>query len=233
MRHWAPWIEEVVGEMLEDGITHAVSVVLAPHYSALSVAKYADKIAAGLDLYRGEIAFEHVHSYHDRPQLIEALSARVHDGLSRWPEEQRDQVHVVFSAHSLPVRILAAGDPYDEQLRETARLVAEHAGLGADRWSWSFQSAGRTPEPWLGPQIDDHIEALAAAGVRDIISIPVGFVSDHVEILYDIDVRAREVADGLGVRLERPPALNDDPRYIATLVEVIEERAAPWLSPRA
>ena len=233
MRHWAPWIEEVVGEMLEDGITHAVSVVLAPHYSALSVAKYADKIAAGLDLYRGEIAFEHVHSYHDRPQLIEALSARVHDGLSRWPEEQRDQVHVVFSAHSLPVRILAAGDPYDEQLRETARLVAEHAGLCADRWSWSFQSAGRTPEPWLGPQIDDHIEALAAAGVRDIISIPVGFVSDHVEILYDIDVRAREVADGLGVRLERPPALNDDPRYIATLVEVIEERAAPWLSPRA
>ena len=159
MRHWAPWIEEVVGEMLDDGITHAVSVVLAPHYSALSVAKYADKIAAGLDLYRGEIAFEHVHSYHDRPQLIEALSARVHDGLSRWPEGQRDRVHVVFSAHSLPVRILAAGDPYDQQLRETARLVAEHAGLGADRWSWSFQSAGRTPEPWLGPQIDDHIEA--------------------------------------------------------------------------
>ena len=165
MRHWAPWIEEVVGEMLEDGITHAVSVVLAPHYSALSVAKYADKIAAGLDLYRGEIAFEHVHSYHDRPQLIEALSARVHDGLSRWPEGQRERVHVVFSAHSLPVRILAAGDPYDQQLRETARLVAEHARPGRDRWSWSYQSAGRTPEPWLGPQIDDHIAALAADGV--------------------------------------------------------------------
>jgi ferrochelatase len=232
MRHWAPWIEEVVGEMLEDGITHAVSVVLAPHYSALSIAKYGDKIAAGLDLYRGEIAFEHVQSYHDRPLLIEALSARVRDGLSRWPEGQRDRVHVVFSAHSLPVRILAAGDPYDKQLRETARLVAEHAGLDADRWSWSFQSAGRTPEPWLGPQIEDHVAALAAEGVTDIISIPVGFVSDHVEILYDIDVKARAVADGLGVRLERPPALNDDPLYIATLVEVIEERAAPWLSAR-
>ena len=232
MRHWAPWIEEVVGEMLDDGITHAVSVVLAPHYSALSIAKYGDKIAAGLDLYRGEIAFEHVQSYHDRPLLIEALSARVQDGLSRWPEGQRDRVHVVFSAHSLPVRILAAGDPYDQQLRETARLVAEHAGLDADRWSWSFQSAGRTPEPWLGPQIEDHVAALAADGVTDIISIPVGFVSDHVEILYDIDVKARAVADGLGVRLERPPALNDDPLYIATLVEVIEERAAPWLSAR-
>ena len=191
-----------------------------------------DKIAAGLDLYRGEIAFEHVQSYHDRPLLIEALSARVRDGLSRWPEGQRDRVHVVFSAHSLPVRILAAGDPYEKQLRETARLVSEHAGLDAERWSWSFQSAGRTPEPWLGPQIEDHVAALAAEGVTDIISIPVGFVSDHVEILYDIDVKAREVADGLGVRLERPPALNDDPLYIATLVEVIEERAAPWLSAR-
>ena len=233
MRHWAPWIEEVVGEMLEDGITHAVSVVLAPHYSALSVAKYGDKIAAGLDLYRGEIAFEHVQSYHDRPLLIEALSARVHDGLSRWPEAERDRVHIVFSAHSLPARILEAGDPYDWQLRETARLVAERAGLPDDRWSWSFQSAGRTPEPWLGPQIEDHVADLAAAGVTDIGSVPVGFVSDHVEILFDIDVKARAVADELGVRLERPPALTDDPLYIATLVEVIEEHAAPWVAARA
>ena len=233
MRHWAPWIEEVVGEMIDDGITHAVSLVLAPHYSALSIAKYADKIAAGLEMYRGDIVFEHMASYHDKPQLIEAFSARVHEGLSRWPELERDRVHVVFSAHSLPARILETGDPYDQQLRETARLVAEHAGLDADRWSWSYQSAGRTPEPWLGPQIDDHVAALAADGVTDIISIPVGFVSDHVEVLYDIDVKARAVADRLGVRLERPPALNDDPRYIATLVEVIEERAAPWFSARA
>jgi len=233
MRHWAPWIEEVVGEMLDDGITQAVSVVLAPHYSALSIAKYAEKIAAGLELYRGEIAFEHVLSYHDRPQLIEALAARVLDGTSRWPEGERDRVHVVFSAHSLPARILQAGDPYDRQLRETARLVAERAGLPDDRWSWSFQSAGRTPEPWLGPQIEDHVADLAAAGVTDIVSVPVGFVSDHVEILFDIDVKARAVAGELGVRLERPPALNDDPLYIATLVEVIEEHAAPWVAARA
>jgi ferrochelatase len=232
MRHWAPWIEEVVGEMVEDGVTHAVSLVLAPHFSALSVARYQQKVADGLELYRGRIRFEHVPSYHDASGLVEAFASRVEEGLSRWPAAEREHVHVVFSAHSLPVRILAAGDPYDKQLRETARLVADHAGLDADRWSWSFQSAGRTPEPWLGPQIEDHVAALAAEGVTDIISIPVGFVSDHVEILYDIDVKAREVADGLGVRLERPPALNDDPLYIATLVEVIEERAAPWLSAR-
>ncbi len=231
MRHWAPWIEEVVGEMVEDGITHAVSLVLAPHYSALSIAKYADKVAAGLELYGGEIAFEHVPSYHDRPGLVEALAGRVHEGLARWPEAERARVHVVFSAHSLPARVLETGDPYDRQLRETARLVAERAGLGSERWSWSFQSAGRTPEPWLGPQLEEHLVALAAAGVTDVVSVPVGFVSDHVELLYDIDVKAREAAAEVGIRLERPPALNDDPLFVATLVELIEERAAPWLSP--
>lgn len=230
MRHWAPWIEEVVGEMVEDGITHAVSLVLAPHYSALSIAKYADRIAAGLELYRGEIAFEHVTSYHDRPGLVEALAARVREGLGRWPEGERDRVHVVFSAHSLPARVLETGDPYDRQLRETAQLVAERAGLGPERWSWSFQSAGRTPEPWLGPQLEEHLVALAAGGVTDVVSVPVGFVSDHVELLYDIDVKAREVAEQAGIRLERPPALNDDPLFVATLVELIQERAAPWLS---
>jgi protoporphyrin/coproporphyrin ferrochelatase len=230
MRHWAPWIEEVVGEMVEDGITHAVSLVLAPHYSALSIAKYGDRIAAGLDMYRGDIAFAHVESYHDRPGLIEALAARVQDGVSRWPSAEQERVHVIFSAHSLPERIVAMGDPYERQLRETAGLVAERARLGRERWSWSFQSAGRTPEPWLGPQIEDHVADLAAAGVTDIVSVPVGFVSDHVEILFDIDVKARAVAERHGVRLERPPALNDDPLFMAALAEVIEEHAAPWLA---
>lgn len=230
MRHWSPWIEEVVGQMIDDGVTHAVSIVLAPHYSALSIAKYAERIAAGLDMYRGEIAFEHVESYHDRPKLVEALAARVREGVVRWPAGEHDRVHVVFSAHSLPSRIASTGDPYETQLRETAALVAAKAGIPEERWSWSFQSAGRTREPWLGPQLEDHIADLAAAGVRNVVSVPVGFVSDHVEILFDIDVKAQEVAARHGVRLERPPALNDDPLFIATLAEVIEERAAPWLT---
>ncbi|NLF65356.1 MAG: ferrochelatase [Chloroflexi bacterium] len=231
MRHWAPWIEETVGQMVEDGITHAISLVLAPHFSKLSVAKYQQKIADGLAMFRGDIQFEHISSYHDAPDYIAALVNRVCDGLARWPEDERDRVHVVFSAHSLPKRIMKMGDPYDSQLRETARLVAEGAGLPPEHWSWSYQSAGRSPEPWLGPQLEEHLPALARQGIRDVISLPVGFVSDHVEILYDIDIMAREVAQAHGMRLERPPALNTDPLFIGQLARLIRERAeaAGWV----
>ena len=224
MRHWSPWIEETVREMLADGIERAVSVVMAPHYSKLSVAKYQEKIAAGLEMHRGEIDFTHVESYHDAPGLIEALAARVREGIERWPEDERERVHVVFSAHSLPVRILKMGDPYDDQLRETARLVADRAGLATGSWSWSYQSAGRSPEPWLGPQIEDYMSELAKRGIRDVVSIPVGFVCDHVEILYDIDIKAQAVARAHGMRLERPPSLNDDPRFIAAVAGAIRAK---------
>jgi ferrochelatase len=229
MRHWAPWIEEVVGEMVDDGVTHAVSLVLAPHFSAMSVARYQQKVADGLDLYRGRIDFDHVPSYHDAPGLIEAFAARVTEGLSCWPEAERERVHVVFSAHSLPERVLSSGDPYDLQCRGTARLVAERAGLPDGRWSWSYQSAGRTPEPWAGPDLGEHLEELGGQGVRDVVCVPVGFVSDHVELLFDIDHRARAIADGLGMRLERPPALNDDPVFVGALATIVRERAARWL----
>jgi ferrochelatase len=228
MRHWAPWIEEVVGQMVADGITHAVSLVLAPHYSKLSIAKYQEKIADGLAMYHGQIEFKHIASYHDATPYIRALADRVADGLQRWPQSEQAAVHVVFSAHSLPARILKMGDPYDRQLRETASLVAQAAGLSDTQWSWSYQSAGRSPEPWLGPQLEEYIPELAARGIKNIISIPIGFVSDHVEILYDIDIKAQSVARELGVRLERPPALNTDPRFIETLVEQIKDRVKQW-----
>jgi protoporphyrin/coproporphyrin ferrochelatase len=230
MRHWSPWIEDVVGEMAEDGITHAVSLVLAPHFSTLSVARYQQKIADGLELFRGRIHFEHVPSYHDAPGLVDAFAARVQDGLARWPSDSRDGVHVVFTAHSLPERVLRSGDPYGEQCLDTAGRVAARAGLGEGRWSWAYQSAGRTPEPWAGPDLGEHLEELAARGVRDVVVVPVGFVSDHVELLYDVDVRARAVADRLGLRLERPPSLNDDPVFVATLADLVRARAEPWLA---
>jgi protoporphyrin/coproporphyrin ferrochelatase len=229
MRHWSPWIEEVVGEMVEDGIEQAVGLVLAPQFSAFSVERYQQKVADGLELQRGRIVFAHVPSYHDAPRLIEAFADRVHEGVTRWPQEERERVHVVFSAHSLPERVLASGDPYDAQCRETARLVAERAGIPEERRSWSYQSAGRTPEPWAGPDLGEHLEDLAGRGVRDVVAVPVGFVSEHVEILFDVDVRARAVADRVGIRLERPPALNDDPLFIDALAELVRARAAAWL----
>jgi ferrochelatase len=229
MRHWAPWIEDVVGEMAEAGVTVAVSLVLAPHFSAMSVARYQQKIVDGLELYRGRIHFEHVPSYHDAPGLLEAFATRVDEGLLRWPEDERGRVHVVFSAHSLPQRLLESGDPYGGQCLETARLVAERAGVPDERWSWAYQSAGRTPEAWAGPDISEHLRELAAGGVRDVVSVPIGFVSDHVEILFDVDRRAAGVAAELGMRFERPPALNDDPLFIATLAELVRTQAAPLL----
>jgi ferrochelatase len=229
MRHWAPWIEEVVGEMIEDGVTHAVSLVLAPHFSALSVARYQQKIADGLELYRGRIQFEHVASYHDAEGLLEVFADRVAEGIGRWKKRDRDRVHVVFTAHSLPERVLAQGDPYDAQCRGTALLVAARAGLPDERWSWAYQSAGRTPEPWAGPDLGLHLGDLAAADVRDVVVVPVGFVSDHVELLYDVDIRAAAIANELGMRLERPPALNDDPRFVGTLAALVRGRADDWL----
>lgn len=228
MRHWAPWIEEVVGQMIDDGITHAVGIVMAPHYSSLSVAKYLKKIKAGLEMYRGDIAFRTIESYHDAPKFIEALANRVEQGLSRWPSADQDDVHVVFSAHSLPVRIIRQGDPYDDQLRETARLVAAKAGLRDDQWSWSYQSAGRSPEPWLGPQLEEYLPTLSEKGITRVVSIPVGFVCDHVEILYDIDIEAQNAVAGTGITLVRPPALNTDPLFIEQLAELIEAEVAAF-----
>lgn len=232
MRHWSPWIEETVGLMLDAGIRRAVTLVLAPHYSSMSIAAYQARVASGLAAHRGTMEFAHVDQYHDSEALIEAFAERVREGIERWPAAERPEVHVVFSAHSLPERIVAGGDPYDRQVKETARLVAARVGLDDRAWSWSYQSAGRTPERWLGPSLPDHLATLAAAGVRKVVSVPVGFVCDHVEILYDIDVQGQEIARGLGMRLERPRALNDDPRFIGELARLVRARArdAGWLA---
>lgn len=225
MRHWSPWIEDTIRAMLADGITRAISIVLAPHFSQMSIARYQARIAAGLEMQRGRMEFAHVQSYHTAPGLIQALAQRVAAGIQHWPPDEQPQVHVVFSAHSLPARILENGDPYQDQLYETARLAADAAGIERTRWSWSYQSAGRSGGAWLGPQLPEHLHTLAERGVRSVVSVPVGFVADHVEILYDIDIQAQRTAAELGMRLVRPPSLNDDPLFIAALADTIHETA--------
>jgi ferrochelatase len=211
MKHWQPRIAEAVESALEGGATRIVGVVLAPHYSRLSVGEYRERLEAAV---AGRAELELVESWHDHEPFVEVLADRVR-GTDAW---------VVFTAHSLPERILANGDPYRDQLLETSRLVAERAGL--EGWSFAFQSASPTGEPWLGPDILEELGRLHEAGVRSALVAPVGFVSDHLEILWDLDVEARERAAELGLELERIESLNDDPAFIRALAALVEERLA-------
>ena len=206
MKHWRPRIADAVEQALDGGADRLVAVVLAPHYSALSVAGYRERLEAALE-NRAELVF--VESWHDVQPFIEVLADRI----------RGTDAHVVFTAHSLPERILAMGDPYRDQLLETSRLVAERAGVG--RWSFAFQSESPTGEPWLGPDILDELTRLHGEGVEKVLVCPVGFVSDHLEILWDLDVEARERAAELGLELDRIESLNDDPPFIRALATVV------------
>jgi protoporphyrin/coproporphyrin ferrochelatase len=215
MKHWRPRIAEAVERALEGGATRIVGLVLAPHYSRMSVGEYRERLEAALDGRDTELVL--VESWHDDPAFLDVVAARVRE-TGAW---------VVFTAHSLPERILSGGDPYRDQLLETSRLVAERAGLG-DRWSFAFQSASATGEPWLGPDILEELERLAGKGERKLLVAPVGFVSDHLEILWDLDIEACEKAQALGLELERTDSLNDDPRFIRALAGLVEKvRAVP------
>jgi protoporphyrin/coproporphyrin ferrochelatase len=208
MKHWTPRIAEAVDHALEEGAERIVGLVLAPHYSGISIGGYRDRLEDAVD-GRGELVM--IESWHDHKPFVEILAARVGD----------TDAHVVFTAHSLPARILDEGDPYKDQLLETSRLVAERAAVAS--WSFAFQSASPTGEPWLGPDILEELDALYATGVRKVLIAPVGFVSDHLEILWDIDVEARDKADELGLELDRIESLNDAPEFARALAVLVEQ----------
>ena len=216
MKHWRPRIAEAAERALAGGAERIVGLVLAPHYSAISIGGYRRQLEEAV-AGRAELLF--VDSWHDHEPLIDLLAERVRGAGG----------HVVFTAHSLPARILDEGDPYRDQLLETSRLIAERAGI--DNWSFAFQSASATGEPWLGPDILEELERLHGKGAEDVLVAPIGFVSDHLEILWDIDVEAREKAAELGLELDRIESLNDDPAFIAGLAAIVRARSA--LAPAA
>lgn len=219
LKHASPFIEDGVEEMAKDGIKKAVGIVLAPHYSTMSVESYVKRAQAKADEQGVEFTF--VKSYHLHPQLIEALTSRVNAKLDLFKESgaERDDVRVLFSAHSLPEKILELGDPYPEQLLETSRAIAEKAGITS--WQFAWQSAGRTSVPWLGPDILDTLRNLSKEQVKNVLVAPIGFVSDHLEVLYDLDIEAQEVAKELDMRLMRIDMLNSDPLYMETLCDTV------------
>jgi ferrochelatase len=210
MKHWTPRIADAADAALAAGADRLVGLVLAPHYSSLSIAGYRKLLKDAVG-DRADIVF--VDSWHDDQGFISFLADRIRD----------TEAHVVFTAHSLPARILDEGDPYKDQLLETARLVADTAGV--EDWSFSFQSESPTGEPWLGPDILDHLAALSARGIEDVLICPVGFVSDHLEIRWDLDTEAQQKARELGLQLERIEMPNDDPRFVRALADIVRGAA--------
>lgn len=223
LKHAKPFIEDGVEEMVRDGINHAVGVVLAPHYSVMSVGTYIKRAKEKAEACG--ITMEFVESYHLHPELVDVLSRRVSAKLNQFEETgaARGDVRVLFSAHSLPERILAMGDPYVDQLLATSQAIAEQTGV--TNWQFTWQSAGRTAEPWLGPDILDTMRELAKSEVKYVLSAPIGFVSDHLEVLYDLDIEAQALASELDLRLMRIESLNSDPAYMSVLSDVVRAKA--------
>jgi ferrochelatase len=218
LKHAYPFIEDGVKSMIEDGITEAVGIVLAPHYSTMSVGSYIKRAQAVANQH--DITMNFVTNYHLHPLLIQTLSARLQDALAKFPNTNKEDIRVIFSAHSLPVTILEMNDPYPEQLLETSRAIS--AVTNVDKWQFAWQSAGRTATPWLGPDILDVLRTLSLEEqMNNVIISPIGFVSDHLEVLYDIDIEAQKLAQELGMHLERTSSLNVDPLYMRVLAESV------------
>ncbi|MBI4544520.1 MAG: ferrochelatase, partial [Gemmatimonadetes bacterium] len=225
MRHWHPLIAGTLADMAAAGIRRAVGLAMAPHYSRLSIGAYFRKVEeAGAG-----IAVAAIERWGLLPGYLDALAQHVRAALERFPAQARDEVGVIFTAHSLPQRILDWGDPYPQELRATVEAVMQR--LGPRPHEFAFQSAAMTPDPWLGPDAGEVIERWAAEGRRHILIAPIGFVTEHVEILYDVDIVFREQAAALGVHLERIDMLGTAPRMIEGLAALVRERAqeAGWL----
>jgi ferrochelatase len=213
MRHWTPRIAEAAARAIDAGARTIVGLVLAPHYSSLSIEKYREQLAAAVG-GRAELRF--VEHWGSEDAFVDLIANRVRDSLDA-------KTHVVFTAHSLPARILEHGDPYQQELLESCRLVADRAAIGA--WSFAYQSESPTGEPWLAPDILDHLDELSGDGVDDVLVCPIGFVADHLEIRWDIDTEAVERARELGVRVRRIEMPNADPAFVAVLAGIVRREA--------
>jgi ferrochelatase len=218
MKHWHPFIEDVVEKVVSDGASSIIGAALAPHYSKLSIGGYADAVNRGLARTERPVPFTMIESWHDQESLINALSRRVRDGLQKFNEPSK--AFVLFTAHSLPRKFVQDDDPYWRQLQETCQLVASKSWIKS--WDFAFQSAGHPIASWMGPSIKEKITELSGKGFRELLVCPVGFVSDHLEILYDLDIEAKGYAGSLGTRLERTASLNDDPEFINAISSRLE-----------
>ncbi len=221
MRHWHPYIAAACERMRGDGIKEVIGVVMAAHYSHLSVGAYFGRLAEAA----GGIAVRPVESWHLLPEYIDTVESLVHDALDSFPQERRSSVHLLFTAHSLPERALTDDDPYPVQLKQTVAAVA--ARFSGQPHSFAYQSAAMTSDVWLGPDAGDVMQTLAETNCSSILFVPIGFTSEHVEILFDIDIEYARIAQRLGLEMRRIRMMNEHPHLMGGLARrVIEEIAA-------
>ncbi|MHB1487112.1 MAG: ferrochelatase [Acidimicrobiales bacterium] len=223
-KHAQPFIEDGVTRLASRQVSRIIALVMAPHFSVMSVGEYMGRAEAAAESHGLDLVA--IPSWHTEEAVVSLLAQRLKDALSHLPQSQADSVPVLFTAHSLPIRALAGGDPYPDQVGETAQAVAQAAGVDPVRVQVAWQSAGRTPEPWIGPDIGEVIRSLAAEQWPAVVVCPVGFTSDHLEILYDLDIKAHGLAHSLGLDLVRTKSLNDDPAFMTALATVVQ-RADP------
>ncbi len=219
MRHWHPYIKDTVAAMAKDGIRKVVGLCLTPYYSRMSVGAYFKKLEDAQSALNTSLEVIRVESWNDHPLLIEAISQKVQKALEGFDGPVRKDVAILFSAHSLPSRILEEKDPYPQELNETIQAVMKK--VGPYRWWFAYQSQGRTPEPWLGPDAGEVIKKLHQEGHRHLLMAPIGFISDHMETLYDVDIMYRKQAESLGMQLQRAESLNATPTFIEAMASVV------------
>ena len=225
LKHIDPFIEDAVEAMINDGIEEAVSIVLAPHFSTFSIKSYNGRAQETIEKLGSNLQLTSVESWYYEPKFIEYWKQTVNDAFADMSEEEREKACLIVSNHSLPEKIKEAGDPYEEQLIETARLIQEATGVKNVEVGW--QSAGQTPEPWLGPDVQDLTRELyEEKGFRSFVYVPVGFVTEHLEVLYDNDYECKVVCDELGANYRRPPMPNTHPLFIDAMIDAIYNKLA-------
>ncbi|HKT10244.1 MAG TPA: ferrochelatase [Terriglobia bacterium] len=222
MRNWKPYIEEAVRKLAEGGAGHVVALCLAPHNSRTSIELYRSHLSQAVDKVAPHLQVEFVENWHDSGDLISAFREKISAALAAAELESGRLVPVVFTAHSVPVRTITEGDPYESQVHETAQLLAQSIGL--KEYRVAFQSQGMTSEPWVGPTVESLIDEFAEQGLRYVVLAPIGFVSDHVEVLYDIDVAFRKYGQERGISIVRSDSLNASPLLIRCLASIVLNR---------
>lgn len=229
MKYWHPYIREVVPQIFGDGFRGVIALVMAPLSSRPSIMGYRQALYNAREVPRGELEIHLIESWYDHSLLHTAVAERISNALKQFPGSVREKVEVVFTAHSLPQRILERNDPYPKQFHASCKAVADL--LRIDRWSLAYQSAGQTDEKWLGPNLREVLSLHSNANRRNVLIVPIGFVADHLEILYDLDIEAQAFATAHALTLRRTESLNASPTFISALADIIVEAYPPlWQS---